>query len=67
VDYVLQALWRSCRTNLHTADRAVVRDVLQFSSESELDAIGISSKQQLTLCICSPALIFDVGLINLLL
>jgi hypothetical protein len=39
----MQALWRSRRTNLHTADRAVVGDILQISTESELDPVGISS------------------------
>jgi hypothetical protein len=35
VESVLQALWPSCRTNLHTADRAVVRNILQISTARE--------------------------------
>jgi hypothetical protein len=42
VEYILQALWRTRRTGLDAADRAVVRDILQISTDSELDPVRIS-------------------------
>ncbi|KAM0890506.1 hypothetical protein ACQ4PT_026995 [Festuca glaucescens] len=39
VEYILQALWRTRRTGLDAADRAVVRDILQISTDSELDPL----------------------------
>ena len=39
VEYILQALWRTRRTGLDAADRAIVRDILQLPSDSELDPL----------------------------
>lgn len=39
VEYILQALWRTRRTGLDAADRAIVRDILQLPSDSELDPV----------------------------
>jgi hypothetical protein len=40
VEYILQALWRTRRTDLDAADRTVARDALQLASDAELDPIG---------------------------
>ena len=37
VEYILQALWRTRRTGLDAADRAVVRDMLQIPSDADAD------------------------------
>ena len=47
VEYLLQALWRTRRTGLDAADRAVVRDILQIQTDSELDPVRISPPSHL--------------------
>ncbi|KAL5229408.1 hypothetical protein ABZP36_028184 [Zizania latifolia] len=39
LEYILQALWRTRRTGLDAADRAVVRDILQLPSDADLDPV----------------------------
>ncbi|CAL5005089.1 unnamed protein product [Urochloa decumbens] len=39
LEYILQALWRTRRTGLDAADRAVARDALQLASDAELDPV----------------------------
>jgi COMM domain containing 9 len=39
VEYILQALWRTRRTGLDAADRAVTRDILQLSDDADLDPV----------------------------
>jgi COMM domain containing 9 len=39
VEYILQALWRTRRTGLDAADRAVARDILQLAEDADLDAV----------------------------
>jgi hypothetical protein len=41
VEYILQALWRTRRTGLDAADRAVVRDMLHLASDADLDPVRI--------------------------
>ncbi|ONK71984.1 uncharacterized protein A4U43_C04F14450 [Asparagus officinalis] len=38
VEYILQALWRTRKTGLDSADRAIVRDVLGLPSDSDSDS-----------------------------
>uniref|UniRef100_A0A453S6X5 Uncharacterized protein n=1 Tax=Aegilops tauschii subsp. strangulata TaxID=200361 RepID=A0A453S6X5_AEGTS len=45
VEYILQALWRTRRTGLDAADRAIVRDILQLPSDSELDPVPVGVPQ----------------------
>ena len=40
LEYILQALWRTRRTGLDAADRAVVRDALQLASYAEIDPVS---------------------------
>ncbi|KAG1363488.1 hypothetical protein COCNU_11G003150 [Cocos nucifera] len=37
VEYILQALWRTRKTGLDAADRAIIRDMLHLPSDSDLD------------------------------
>lgn len=39
VEYILQALWRTRRTGLDAADRAVARDILQVADDADLDPV----------------------------
>ncbi|PVH37254.1 hypothetical protein PAHAL_6G276600 [Panicum hallii] len=40
LEYILQALWRTRRTGLDAADRAVARDALHLASDAELDPVS---------------------------
>lgn len=51
LEYILQALWRTRRTGLDAADRAVARDALQLTTDAELDPVSTTLP---TLCSCSP-------------
>ncbi|PNT68488.1 hypothetical protein BRADI_3g41180v3 [Brachypodium distachyon] len=51
VEYVLQALWRTRRTGLDAADRAVVRDILQIPSDSELDPLLVCLRILIRRCV----------------
>lgn len=39
VEYILQALWRTRATGLDSADRAIVRGMLQLQSDAALDPV----------------------------
>ncbi|KAG6522608.1 uncharacterized protein LOC122053038 [Zingiber officinale] len=39
VEYILQALWRTRKTGLDAADRSIIREMLNLSSESDLDPL----------------------------
>ncbi|XP_062191951.1 uncharacterized protein LOC133895555 isoform X2 [Phragmites australis] len=51
VEYVLQALWRTRRTGLDAADRAVARDVLQLSDDAELDPLLVCLRILIWRCV----------------
>nr|CAB3481533.1 unnamed protein product [Digitaria exilis] len=40
LEYILQALWRTRRTGLDAADRAIARDALQLATDAELDPVS---------------------------
>ncbi|XP_074580175.1 uncharacterized protein LOC141836567 [Curcuma longa] len=39
VEYILQALWRTRKTGLDAADRSIIREMLNLSSDSDLDPL----------------------------
>ncbi|KAL5973051.1 hypothetical protein ACLOJK_039858 [Asimina triloba] len=39
VEYILQALWRTRNTGLDSADRAIIREMLQLHNDSDLDPL----------------------------
>ena len=43
LEYILQALWRTRRTGLDAADRAVARDALQLACDADLDPVSTPS------------------------
>ncbi|XP_015695929.1 uncharacterized protein LOC102699333 [Oryza brachyantha] len=51
VEYILQALWRTRRTGLDAADRAVVRDMLQLASDAELDPLLVCLRILIRRCV----------------
>ncbi|XBI09613.1 hypothetical protein VPH35_137126 [Triticum aestivum] len=51
VEYILQALWRTRRTGLDAADRAIVRDILQLPSDSELDPLLVCLRILIRRCV----------------
>ena len=43
VEYILQALWRTRKTGLDSADRQIVRDMLQLENDSDLDSVHLTN------------------------
>lgn len=41
VEYILQALWRTRRTGLDSADRIIIRDMLHLPDDSDLDPVRL--------------------------
>lgn len=44
VEYILQALWRTRKTGLDAADRAILRDMLHLQSDADLDPVRLQSR-----------------------
>ncbi|KAG8087852.1 hypothetical protein GUJ93_ZPchr0010g7547 [Zizania palustris] len=51
LEYILQALWRTRRTGLDAADRAVVRDILQLPSDADLDPLLVCLRVLIRRCV----------------
>uniref|UniRef100_A0A0D9XA42 COMM domain-containing protein n=1 Tax=Leersia perrieri TaxID=77586 RepID=A0A0D9XA42_9ORYZ len=51
VEYILQALWRTRRTGLDAADRAVVRDMLQLAADADLDPLLVCLRILIRRCV----------------
>ncbi|RCV31995.1 hypothetical protein SETIT_6G222400v2 [Setaria italica] len=51
LEYILQALWRTRRTGLDAADRAVARDALQLASDAELDPLLVCLRILIRRCV----------------
>ncbi|KAL6900733.1 hypothetical protein ACP4OV_005409 [Aristida adscensionis] len=51
VEYLLQALWRTRRTGLDAADRAVARDILQLPADADLDPLLVCLRILIRRCV----------------
>ncbi|KAG2580214.1 uncharacterized protein LOC120679463 isoform X2 [Panicum virgatum] len=51
LEYILQALWRTRRTGLDAADRAVARDALQLACDAELDPLLVCLRILIRRCV----------------
>ncbi|GJN04131.1 hypothetical protein PR202_ga21653 [Eleusine coracana subsp. coracana] len=51
VEYILQALWRTRRTGLDYADRALARDILQLSDDADLDHLLVCLRILIRRCV----------------
>ncbi|RLN04816.1 hypothetical protein C2845_PM13G23540 [Panicum miliaceum] len=51
LEYILQALWRTRRTGLDAADRAVARDALLLASDAELDPLLVCLRILIRRCV----------------
>ncbi|RLM62250.1 hypothetical protein C2845_PM14G19020 [Panicum miliaceum] len=51
LEYILQALWRTRRTGLDAADRAVARDALHLASDAELDPLLVCLRILIRRCV----------------
>lgn len=40
IEYILQALWRTRKTGLQSADRCIIIDMLQLENDSDLDSVS---------------------------
>lgn len=43
IEYILEALWRTRKTGLDSADRTVIQDMLHLQNESDLDPVTLHS------------------------
>ncbi|KAL6661066.1 hypothetical protein ACP70R_000450 [Stipagrostis hirtigluma subsp. patula] len=51
VEYILQALWRTRRTGLDAADRAVACDILQLPTDADLDPLLVCLRILIRRCV----------------
>ncbi|CAL9125932.1 uncharacterized protein LOC135652073 isoform X2 [Musa acuminata AAA Group] len=51
VEYILQALWRTRKTGLDAADRAIIRDMLHLPSDSDLDPLLVCLRMLIRRCV----------------
>nr|CAB3483613.1 unnamed protein product [Digitaria exilis]CAB3504080.1 unnamed protein product [Digitaria exilis] len=51
LEYILQALWRTRRTGLDAADRAIARDALQLTTDAELDPLLVCLRILIRRCV----------------
>ncbi|EYU23125.1 hypothetical protein ABFS82_09G064600 [Erythranthe guttata] len=51
VEYLLQALWRTRRTGLDSADRQIFRDILQLPTDSDLDPLLVCLRVLIRRCV----------------
>ncbi|XP_010927726.1 uncharacterized protein [Elaeis guineensis] len=51
VEYILQALWRTRKTGLDAADRAIIREMLHLQSDSDLDPLLVCLRMLIRRCV----------------
>ncbi|KAJ7945710.1 Protein FAR1-RELATED SEQUENCE 3 [Quillaja saponaria] len=51
VEYILQALWRTRKTGLDSADREIIRDMLQLQNDSDLDPLLVCLRMLIRRCV----------------
>ncbi|KAM0946580.1 putative COMM domain-containing protein [Dioscorea sansibarensis] len=51
VEYILQALWRTRRTGLDSADRIIIRDMLHLPDDSHLDPLLLCLRILIRRCV----------------
>ncbi|XP_058108238.1 uncharacterized protein LOC131251502 isoform X2 [Magnolia sinica] len=51
VEYILQALWRTRTTGLDSADRDIIRDMLQLPTDSDLDPLLVCLRILMRRCV----------------
>uniref|UniRef100_A0A6N2MRN9 COMM domain-containing protein n=1 Tax=Salix viminalis TaxID=40686 RepID=A0A6N2MRN9_SALVM len=51
VEYILQALWRTRQTGLDSADRLVIRDILQLPNDTDLDPLLVCLRMLIRRCV----------------
>ena len=43
IEYILQSLWRTRKSGLDSAEKAHIQDLLELSSQEELDPVSYST------------------------
>ncbi|KAK1319415.1 hypothetical protein QJS10_CPB04g00267 [Acorus calamus] len=51
VEYILQSLWRTRKTGLDSADRDIIKDMLQLQFESQLDPLLVCLRMLIRRCV----------------
>lgn len=51
VEYILQSLWRTRKVGLDSADRDIIREMLQLDNESDLDPLLVCLRMLIRRCV----------------
>ncbi|TKY73637.1 FAR1-RELATED SEQUENCE 3 [Spatholobus suberectus] len=51
IEFILQALWRTRKSGLGTADRCIIQDMLQLQNESDLDPLLVCLRMLIRRCV----------------
>ncbi|KAJ1396218.1 COMM domain [Sesbania bispinosa] len=51
IEYILQALWRTRKTGLHSTDRRIIQDMLQLENDSDLDPLLVCLRMLIRRCV----------------
>ncbi|KAK1433917.1 hypothetical protein QVD17_10835 [Tagetes erecta] len=52
VEYILQTLWKTRKIGLDSADRDVIRDLLQLQNDADLDPLLVCLRMLIRKCVC---------------
>ncbi|KAJ0755223.1 putative COMM domain-containing protein [Helianthus annuus] len=55
VEYILQTLWKTRKVGLDSADRDVIRDLLQLQNDADLDPLLVCLRMLIRKCVCENA------------
>ncbi|MFS7971532.1 putative COMM domain-containing protein [Helianthus anomalus] len=55
VEYILQTLWKTRKAGLDSADRDVIRDLLQLHNDADLDPLLVCLRMLIRKCVCENA------------
>ncbi|XP_076932470.1 uncharacterized protein LOC143598023 [Bidens hawaiensis] len=55
VEHILQTLWTTRKTGLHSPDRDVIRDLLQLQNDSDLDPLLVCLRMSIRKCVYENA------------
>ncbi|XP_061371803.1 uncharacterized protein LOC133314348 [Gastrolobium bilobum] len=51
IEYVLEALWRTRKTGLHSSERRIIQDMLQLQNDSDLDPLLVCLRMLIRKCV----------------
>ncbi|RDX87703.1 Protein FAR1-RELATED SEQUENCE 3 [Mucuna pruriens] len=51
IEYILQSLWRTRKSGLHSTERCIIQDMLQLQNESDLDPLLVCLRMLIRRCV----------------